>query len=114
MIPNDKVLSHLKSKGVPPEDKQYKALLKLLKAQTTENQLSINPQQKETISQQLQAYKQNTQSRLQTPITHVPSVTVEFVSKDFDVRKRERIAERLALLQGLLTLCLQLTCERHY
>jgi hypothetical protein len=96
-----KALSYLKSKGVPPEDKSYRALLKLLKAQ---NVLKTRSVPQETIAQQVSGYRQNTQTRVQTPVTHVPSLTVEFVTRDHDQRKRERIAERVAILQGMMVL----------
>eukprot|EP01127_Copromyxa_protea_P012501 TRINITY_DN3273_c1_g1_i1.p1 TRINITY_DN3273_c1_g1~~TRINITY_DN3273_c1_g1_i1.p1 ORF type:complete len:1118 (-),score=262.66 TRINITY_DN3273_c1_g1_i1:18-3371(-) len=97
-----KVLAHLKSIGVPPEDQQYRAILKLVKAQSVLKTENNKAQQKETITQQLNAYKQNTQARVQTPVTHVPSLTLEFVTKDYEQRKKERVTERIAVLEDLL------------
>lgn len=83
-----------------PDDEQYNALLKLLKAQSVLKTQTVP--QKESITQQLRAYKENAQARVQTLVTHVPSLTPEFVTLDYDRRKHERVEERLRLLEGLL------------
>lgn len=124
------ILSNLKSKGVPPEDKQYTALLNLLKAQIAwkseqheqANSTSTGPQP-QTIGQQLRAYKQSVQSSTDTstgagrepskvygqgrvgrPVTLLNDLTLDLVAKEAQERKNDRINYRLNQLEGVYIL----------